>query len=166
MKTLLVRDSDRWTVNNRFILELACSVLFFAGGLFMAVRFSHSSLRSNEGAAFLLGTLLAVIGGLGLIFGGPEEVVIDVAQGTIRVSRSTLFGKPVRTIALDEIRHVSVSQLGHGTEGAPNYFLTLHLKNGKETNLFVGFYPGFTSRDIVNARRERLAKLIAERRKI
>lgn len=152
-----------WVIRNNGVSEAAAALVFFVGGGFLAYQLRGSELNSNEGAAFLLGLLMSFVGALGLLFCGSEVVEVDPVSKVIRVSRKTILGKRARIIPFSTVSRVSVSQLGQGTEGSPNYFLTLHLKNGKETNLLVGFYPGFTSKDTAMARKERLMQLLASK---
>lgn len=133
----------------------ACTIV----GLVLAIGFRHfSHLRSDQGAGFMLGILLCVIGVAGLVTARSQTVTVDPRTRRIIVEDSSAFGRKQRVIPFNDIQRIAVGYLGKKSNGVTWYYLVLKLASGRDYSLFAPgrFYPGGNSRATVEGWRQRL----------
>ena len=153
-----------WVAHSRAGLQLGTAVGCFVVGLVLAVGFrGFHSVKEDAFAGFLLGLLLAVIGLAGLVFSGWQTITIDPRSRRIDVVDSLLVGRRTRSIGFDSVGSVGIGYLGKRSNYVRNYYLVLHLREGKEYALFAPgrFYEGASSRATVEGWRERLQTYLA-----
>ena len=148
-----------WETQNRVGMQFAAAVGCFVVGLVLAIGFhSFHGVKDDAFAGFLLGLLLAVIGLAAFIHAGRQTVTVDPRTRRIEVVDLSVLGRRTRSISFDSVGSVGIGFLGKRSNGVRNYYLVLHLRDGKEYALFAPgrFYEGASSRAIVEGWRERL----------
>jgi hypothetical protein len=143
---------------NQTIAVVAMTVL----GLALAIGFRHfdSSGLTDSLAGFLLGVLLLVVGLGGLLFGGKQVITIDTKKRLIIIEGKNRFGTKSSKIRFNDIKEVSVGELGDNEGGSISYHLVIQLKTGKEMRLFYGFFDGQYDKSVSEARCRRLIQCL------
>jgi hypothetical protein len=151
--------SNAWiTESNPARQNIAC-VLALIVGLSLATGFRHfeGSVLSGEGAGFLLGLMLLLIGAGTFLLGGKHVVTVDTKSRQILLERRGRFGATTKIIRFDEISELRVGELGTREGGSIRYHVVATLKSGEEVALFLGFFEGALSKSAMEARRQRIA---------
>lgn len=105
--------------------------VFLVGLLFMKLTSGPDELTGDRQAAFLLGFMLAAIGGLNLIYRQRFVTEINPDQKVIsHFSHNALFGKSVKKIPFSEVARVAVHFIGDYE--SRSYHLSLILKDGEK----------------------------------
>jgi hypothetical protein len=118
-------------------------------------------LTTWSGAAFLLFSLLMLLIGVSLLLSAKEVITVDTERQTIVLETAGPFGKRVAEVPFSNVADVSVRQDGYSDEGNLRYYVAAELRSGPGLALFRGFYEGNGDRETVEARCERLRRLLA-----
>lgn len=154
---------DVWTSQSNPGKQLVLAVVCAIAGLLLAVGFrDFSSLNSNDGAGFLLGVLLLILGVAGFLVSGRQTVVVDPKTHSITIDDSTRFNTQKKTILFNNIVSVSIGYLGKTTGFVTWYYLVLKLRSGEEYSLFPPgrFYKGGSDRSTMAGWKHRLEKYL------
>ncbi len=139
----------------QLLLACACAAV----GLVLMIGFrGFAAINSNEGAGFLLGALLLLIGVPGLILTGRQTVLVDPRARRITVEDSNRFRTTTRHIPFGDIEGVSIGFLGKKSNFVSYYYLVLKLRSGGEYSLFAPgrFFEGASNRATVAGWKRRL----------
>jgi len=143
------------STGKQLLLALGCTAV---GLVLMSGFRGFAAINSNEGAGFLLGVLLLLIGVPGLVLTGRQTVIIDPRARRISVEDSNRFRTTTRHIAFSDIEAVSIGYLGRKSNFVSYYYLVLKLKSGGDYSLFAPgrFFEGSSSRATVAGWKRRL----------
>lgn len=159
-------DTDSWQLSSNFARQLALALLATVLGLILVIGFRHFGAAgfSNSLAGFLLGVLLLVVGLAALLTQGRQTVVIDPRGRSIVIEDETPFGNKTRVIRFDEIADTGIGYLGKTSSFVNFYYIVLRLRNGRKYSLFPPgrFYDGWSDRPAMEARRQRLERMLRE----
>jgi hypothetical protein len=153
-----------WVSQGRTGLQLGAAVGSFVVGLVLAIGFrGFHNVKEDAFAGFLLGLLLVIIGLAGLVYTGRQTVTVDPRTRRIDVVDLSLMGRRTRSISFDSVGSVGIGFLGKRSNYVRNYYLVLHLREGKDYVLFAPgrFYEGDSNRSVVEGWRERLNAYLA-----
>lgn len=133
-------------------------IIFSLTQIFVAVIWLP--LTTLSGAAFLLFNALMLLIGVSLLLSAKEVITVDTERQTIVLETVGLFGKRVAEVPLSNVADVSTRQDGYSDEGTIRYYVAAKLRTGPDLALFRGFYEGNRDRETVEARCERLRRLL------
>jgi toxin ParE1/3/4 len=153
-----------WVSSSRSTLQLiAAACCAVVGAVLMFSFHGFHSVRANAFAGFLLGVLLLIVGLWGLLFAGRQTVTVDPRRHRIDVVDSLLVGRRTRSISFDAVTGINIGYLGKRSNCVRNYYLVLHLIDGKDYPLFAPgrFYEGSSNRGTVEGWREQLEAYLA-----
>jgi hypothetical protein len=110
-----------------------------AGLLLMYLARDYGSIRSNEGAGFLLGAMLFLIGAAGVAIRERRRVVLDEErrQIVLEITRS-LGGNQRIVISFERVAGIGVALQGDRSSGSRYYDLIVQTRRGEEIHLFGG----------------------------
>jgi hypothetical protein len=149
-----------WISRSRPTLQFAAAICCTVVGVVLMAGFrGFHDVHEDAFAGFLLGVLLLVVGLAGLLFTGRQTVTVDARTRRIDVVDSSLLGgRRTRSISFDAITGINIGYLGKRSNYVRNYYLVLHLLDGKDYPLFAPgrFYEGSSNRGTVEGWRQRL----------
>jgi hypothetical protein len=128
-------------------------------GLALVAGFRNfGSWGSNEGAGFMLGILLLLIGVAGVVTAGSQTVTVDPRSRRILVRESSRLTTKEKVILFADIEDIRIGYLGKKSTGVTFYYLDLKLRSGGTYPLFAAgrFYRGGSDRATVEGWRQRL----------
>ena len=162
MDTKPVKHLAAWRTESSDAQQTAAGIGIVAVGLVLAIGFRHFGGPgfTNSLAGFLLGMLLLVIGAGVLIFGGKQVITVEPANKRVVVDKIGRIKRTRREIRFNEISELYVSSIGDREGGSERYYVGAKLKTGKDVALFLGFFEGGHSRQVMEARRNRLQELL------
>jgi hypothetical protein len=141
-------------------LQLAAAVCCSVVGLVLAIGFrGFHGVREDAFAGFVLGVLLLLIGLAGLLFTGRQTITVDPRLRRIEVADTyLLMRRRSRIISFAAISSVNIGFLGKRSNYVRNYYVVLHLRDGKDYSLFAPgrFWEGASSRGTAEGWRQRL----------
>jgi hypothetical protein len=150
---------EAWSIASNPRKQSVLTWAIIAVGLILAYGFRDfdSSGFTNSLAGFLLGLLLVAVGILAVIMGGPQLITVDPAGRRVVVEDMRRWGKKVRVIPFEDIGEVRVAQMGNRSDGSVSYYVSLHLRTGKNYPLFYpAYYDGRWDRSVAEERCSRL----------
>jgi hypothetical protein len=150
---------DVWTATSSPAKQLGLAIVSLAVGAALMAGFRHyGQVGSDQFAGFLLGVLLAGIGGAGAIACARQTVIVDPRARRITVQDAHLWGASTRGIAFDDVAAVGVGSLGKRSNHGMQYYLVLKLRNGRDFSLFAPgrLFRGSSERSTVEGWRRRL----------
>lgn len=133
-------------------------VVFSLAQIFVAIVWLP--LATGFGTAFLLLNGLVLLIGVSFLFSAKEVITVDAELQTIVLETGWPLRRKVTEVSLRSVADVSVRSDGYGDEGNLRYYVAARLKTGRELALFRGFYEGNHDRKTVEARCERLRRLL------
>jgi hypothetical protein len=140
------------------------SMLAFAvialSGLQLVVAAIWLPLSSVSGAGFLAFNALMLLAGVSLLLGAKEVITIDAEQQTIVIEHGGMLGRRVTEVPLANVADAITRYDGYSDEGSIRYYVAVRLKTGRELALFRGSYDGSRDRATVEARCDRLLRLL------
>ena len=156
---------DRWRAESSPFKQTAMGLLCAAVGVVLAYGFrDHGPMGlTNAFAGYLLGWLLLLVGGLSLIFGTRQTIVIDDNRRLITIEDRGWLGEKSRRIRFDDIADIRIGYQGKRSSGFEYWYLLLELTDGKTYPLFAPgrFYEGTDDRSVVEGWRQRLERMKA-----
>ena len=117
-------------------------------------------LTTGFGIAFLLLNALVPLIGVSFLLSVKEVITVDTDLQTIAVETGGPLRRKVTEVPLSHVIDVSVQYDGYSDEGNVRYYVAARLKMGSELALFRGSYEGNRDREAVEARCERLRRLL------
>ena len=162
MDTKPVMHPATWRTESSDAQQTAAGIGIVAVGLVLAIGFRHfdGSGFTNSLAGFLLGLLLLVIGAGVLIFGGKQVITVDPSNKRVVIEKIGRIKRTKREIRFKEISELYVSSIGDREGGSERYYVGARLTTGKDVALFLGFFEGAQSRQVMEIRRKRLQELL------
>jgi hypothetical protein len=133
-------------------------IIFSLTSLFAAIFWLQ--ITTVSGAAFALFNALMLLIGVSLLLGAKEVITVDTKLRTIVLETGGLFGKRVIEVSFSDVASVSVRHDGYSDEDNIRYYVAVTPKIGQELLLFRGFYEGNRDRETVEARCERIRRLL------
>ena len=145
--------------NERHKSTLAIAIVVFSlAQIFVAIVWLP--LATGFGTAFLLLNGLVLLIGVSFLLSAKEVITVDTELQTIVLETGGPLRKMVTEVSLKNVAAVSVRSDGYSDEGNIRYYVAARLKTGRELALFRGFYEGSHDRKTVEARCERLRRLL------
>jgi len=150
-----------WTTESNARQKSVFAIVFITFSLIqILVAINWLPLSTLSGTAFLLFNALMLLLGVSLLLGAKEVITVNTKLQTIVLETAGLFGKRVTVVPLNDVADFSVRHDGYSSEDNIRYYVAATLKTGGVIALFQGFYEGNRDREIVEARCERLRRML------
>lgn len=152
-----------WKIESNPGKQLALNIAVCGVGVLLIVLCRHAIGHgfTNEMAGLLLGVLLLGLGVMSLVVSGKQTITVDPGLRRILIEDVNIFGIKSRELAFKEIIDARVSQLGHRSDGAITYYVSLKLITGKTYPLFFpAYYEGRWDRAVAESRCRRLQEYL------